>query len=77
MKLFTQACKYGAKAFATATALVGASAFAAGPDMSALTGAVDFGTVTAAILAIAAVYAVVYVARNGAGQVLSMLRTGR
>lgn len=60
-------------------ALVGAiaasgSALAAGPDMSGLTGAVDFGTVTTAILAIAGLLAVVYVAVKGAGIGLSMLK---
>lgn len=45
-----------------------------GPDMSGLTGAVDFGTVTTAILAIAGMLAVVYVAVKGARIGLSMLR---
>ena len=51
-------------------------AFAAGPDMSALTAAVDFGTVTTAILAIAAILAVVYVAVKGARIGLSMIKGG-
>jgi len=60
-------------------ALVGAiavsgSALAAGPDMTGLTAAVDFGTVTTAILAIAGMLAVVYVAVKGAGIGLSMLK---
>jgi hypothetical protein len=60
-------------------ALVGAiavsgSALAAGPDMSGLTTAVDFGTVTTAILAIAGLLAVVYVAVKGARIGLSMLK---
>lgn len=55
---------------ATATA----SAQAAGPDMSGLTSAVDFGTVTTAILAIAGLLAVVYVAIKGASLGLSMLK---
>lgn len=60
-------------------ALVGAiavsgSALAAGPDMSGLTGAVDFGTVTTAVLAIAGLLAVVYVAVKGATVGLAMIR---
>jgi len=60
-------------------ALVGAivvsgSAMAAGPDMSGLTGAVDFGTVTIAVLAIAGMLAVVYVAVKGASIGLGMLK---
>lgn len=51
-----------------------ASAQATGPDMSGLTGAVDFGTVTVAVLAIAGMLAVVYVAVKGASIGLSMLR---
>lgn len=51
-------------------------AHAAGPDMSALTGAVDFGTVTVAILAIAGLLAVVYVAVKGAQIGLRMIRGG-
>ncbi|MGG7605405.1 hypothetical protein [Massilia sp. BKSP1R2A-1] len=51
-------------------------AAAAGPDMSGLTAAVDFGTVTTAILAIAGLLAVVYVAVKGARIGLSMLKGG-
>ena len=47
---------------------------AGGPDMCGLTGAVDFGTVTTAIMAIAGLLAVVYVAVKGARIGLSMLR---
>lgn len=50
------------------------AAFAAGPDMTGLTGAVDFGTVTTAVLAIAGLLAVVYVAQKGASIGLSMLK---
>lgn len=60
-------------------ALVGAlstgAAMAAGPDMSGLTSAVDFGTVTTAVLAIAGLMAVVYVAVKGAKIGLSMLKS--
>jgi hypothetical protein len=51
-----------------------ASAVGGGPDMSGLTGAVDFGTVTTAVLAIAGLLAVVYVAVKGASIGLSMLK---
>lgn len=51
------------------------SAFAAGPDMTGLTAAVDFGTVTTAVLAIAGMLAVVYVAVKGASIGLNMLRS--
>lgn len=51
-----------------------ASAQATGPDMSGLTSAVDFGTVTTAVLAIAGLLAVVYVAVKGATIGLSMLK---
>lgn len=51
------------------------NAFAAeGPDLSALTGAISFGTVTTAILAVAGMLATVYVAIKGASLALSMLR---
>jgi len=51
------------------------SAHAAGPDLSGLTSAVDFGTVTTAVLSIAGMLAVVYVAIKGAGLGLAMLRS--
>lgn len=58
-------------------ALVSSSgAMAAGPDMSGLTTAVDFGTVTTAILAIAGLLAIVYVAIKGAKIGLGMLKGG-
>lgn len=58
-------------------ALVSVSgAMAAGPDMTGLTAAVDFGTVVTAVLAIAGMLAVVYVAMRGAKTGLSMLRGG-
>lgn len=50
------------------------AAFAAGPDLSPLTSAVDFGTVTTAVLSIAGLLAVVYVAVKGASIGLSMLK---
>ncbi|MEM8512324.1 hypothetical protein RCH14_001640 [Massilia sp. MP_M2] len=60
-------------ATATASGLAAAQA-TAGPDMSGLTSAVDFGTVTTAVLAIAGLLAVVYVAVKGATIGLSMLK---
>lgn len=50
------------------------SAFAAGPDLTPLTSAVDFGTVTIAVLSIAGMLAVVYVAIKGASIGLAMLK---
>jgi len=52
----------------------GAMAAGTGPDMTQLTSAVDFGTVTTAILSIAGLLATVYVAVKGARIGLSMLR---
>lgn len=61
-------------------ALVGAlstgAAMAAGPDLSSLTGAVDFGTVITAILAIAGLLAAVYVSIKGATTVIGLIRRG-
>ncbi len=60
-------------------ALVGAiavsgSALAAGPDLTPLTGAVDFGTTITAVLAIAGLLAGVYIAIKGARTVLGMIK---
>ena len=52
----------------------GVSAFAAAPDFTALTGAVDFSTVGTAVLAIAALLAVPLVIRKGAKMVLSAIK---
>lgn len=49
-------------------------AFAAGPDLTSLTSAVDFGTTTAAILAIAALMASLFVSIRAAKIVLSLIR---
>lgn len=55
--------------------LAGATgAMAAGPDLTALTSAVDFGTVITAVLSIAGMLAVVYVAVKGASIGLGMLK---
>lgn len=53
---------------------VATPAFAVGPDLTPLTTAVDFGTVTIAVLSIAGLLAVVYVAVKGAQIGLSMLK---
>lgn len=57
-------------------ALVGSSAFAAGPDLTSLTTAIDFGTVTTAVLGAAAALIVVYIAWKGAKMVISAVRGG-
>jgi len=49
---------------------------AAGPDMSPLTGAIDFGTVVTAVLAVAGALVVVYIAWKGAKIVLAAVRGG-
>lgn len=49
-------------------------AFAAGPDLSSLTGAVDFGTVTTAILGVSAAIIVVYIAWKGAKMVIGAVK---
>lgn len=46
---------------------------AAAPDFSSLTGAVDWSSVSTAILAIAALLAAVLVVKKGARMVLSMI----
>lgn len=61
---------------AAGAATVAGTALADGPDLSPLTSAVDFGTVTVAVLSIAGLLAVVYVAVRGAKIGLSMLRGG-
>lgn len=50
------------------------AAFAAGPDLSTLTAAVDFGTVTTALLGVAAAIIVVYIAWKGAKMVLGAVK---
>ncbi len=59
---------------ASGAAVAAGSAMAEGPDLTPLTSAVDFGTVTVAVLSIAGLLAVVYVAVKGASIGLSMLR---
>jgi Inovirus Coat protein B len=57
-------------ALATGTGL----SLAAGPDLTPLTSAIDFGTVITAVLAIAGLLAAVFVAIRGAKTVLSMIK---
>lgn len=59
---------------AVALSFFGLSAHAAPPDMTALVAAVDFSTVTTAILAVAAVMIVVYIAWKGAKMVIVAVR---
>jgi Inovirus Coat protein B len=49
-------------------------ALAAGPDLSSMTSAVDFGTVTTAILAVGAALIVVYIAFKGMKMLISAVR---
>lgn len=62
--------------FALAFSLTGTSAHAVGPDLSTLTAAVDFSTVTTAVLGVAAALIVVYIAWKGAKMVLAAVRGG-
>jgi hypothetical protein len=61
---------------ATVAAVFSVPVFAAGPDFSALTDSVDFGTVVTAILAIAASLIVVYIAWKGAKMVMNAVKGG-
>lgn len=48
--------------------------FAAAPDFSSVTSAVDFSTVVTGVLAVAALAAAVYVAIKGATMLIGMIR---
>ena len=63
-----------ARLAAIALATGSGMAFATGPDLTSLTSAVDFGTTTTAILAIAALLAAVFVAIRAAKTVLGMIK---
>lgn len=64
-------------AVASAVSLFGiSSANAAGPDLTTVTAAVDFGTVTTAVLGVAAALIVVYIAWKGAKMVIAAVRGG-
>ncbi|MDZ4255492.1 MAG: hypothetical protein U1A72_23225 [Sulfuritalea sp.] len=68
MKLFF------ASLLALSFSMFGLPAFAVGPDLTAVTTAVDFSTVTTAILGVAAAVAVVYLAWKGAKMVIAAVR---
>jgi hypothetical protein len=57
-----------------ATTLAAGSAFAAGPDLTTLTTAVDFSTVTAGVLLVGAAIIGVYLAYKGVKIVVSAVR---
>ena len=63
-----------ATVIAAGLASAAAPSFAAAPDFTTLTSAVDFSTVGTAILAIAALMMVPKVVKWGAGKVLGMIR---
>lgn len=65
-----------ASLLALAFSLFGAPAFAVGPDLTSVTTAVDFGTVTTAVLGVAAALIVVYIAWKGAKMVIAAVRGG-
>lgn len=72
-----QKLKYVSRSLALAlpfTALMAANASAAGWDYSTLTAGVDFGTIAAGVLAVAALLAAVYAGIKGAKVVLAFLR---
>lgn len=64
------------KIAAASVALASVPAFAVGPDLSSLTSAVDFGTTSTAVMAVAAAIIVVYIAIRAAKIVISMVRGG-
>lgn len=66
--------KIGKSVVALAPAVGLSSSYAAGPDLSTLTAAVDFGTVTTALLGVAAAIIVVYIAWKGAKMVLGAVK---
>jgi hypothetical protein len=62
-------------AVGAASALATVPAFAVGPDMTALTASVDVGTVTTAILAVAAIFSVLHLAIKGAKILIGMVKS--
>lgn len=66
--------KLSTKVAVLTASIVGFAANAAGPDMSALTGAVDAGTIVAAIAAVAAIKILPPVASWGYNQVIKLFR---
>ena len=74
--LLARAAAFTARASGLALVAVGTVAHAAGPDMTTLTSAVDFGTVITATLAVAGLLAAVYVTIKGAQTVIGLIRRG-
>lgn len=74
MKFMNQVKKYFVGA---ASAVVGASAFAAGPDFSGMTGQIDWTTAIAAILLVAGGLAGVYVVMTGSGLINGKIKAGK
>lgn len=64
------------KKAAAAVVVAGATApvFAAGPDYSAITGAIDFSGATTAVLSVIGLLAGVYLAVKGGTMILGLLR---
>lgn len=74
MKAIKVLAKYK-RALVIAAGVVSATpSFAAGPDFSTLTAAVDFSTVQTAIMGVFATIAGIYVIIRGGGLVLSKIR---
>lgn len=61
-------------ALVAAFSVASVSAFAAGPDLSTITAAVDFGTVTTALLGVGASIIVVYIAWKGAKMIIGAVK---
>lgn len=70
MKFMNMLKKFGPVSVAAAPL----SSFAAGPDLSTITAAVDFGTVTTALLGVGAAIIVVYIAWKGAKMVIGAVK---
>lgn len=62
------------RAGVVAAGVTASAAHAAGPDFSSLTGAVDWGTASAAVLAISAGVAGVYILMAGAKLILGTVK---
>lgn len=74
--MFKSLRSYVVGLLASALSWFGISAYAAGPDMTSLTTAIDFGTVTTAVLGAAAALIVVYIAWKGAKMVIAAVKGG-
>lgn len=67
---------FGQAGLVAAGSSVASQVMAAGPDLTTVTAAVDFGTVTTAVLGVAAALIVVYIAWKGAKMVIAAVRGG-